>query len=136
MNASNVGPDIIGGEPPYGFQLEVRAHGFPLTDAIRQYAVDHVAAKLAKHARAIQAVIIRCEDVNGPKGGPDKCCRIEALLRRANPVVTEEIDTDLRAAMDRAADRCEVAVARLVERRRALPRQRGHKQVRNGKTIH
>ena len=113
MNARNLRSNIIGGEPPGGFQLDVRAQGFELTDALRQYAIDHVAARLAKHARSIQAVIMRFDDVNGVKGGEDKRCRIEVLLRRRNPIVTEEIAQDLRAAMDRAADRSELAVTQI-----------------------
>src|SRR4051812_30396948 len=118
MDASRVNPDVVGGEPPAGFQLDVRAHGFSLTDALRQYATEHVAAKLAKHARAIQLVVIRFEDVNGSKGGVDKCCRIEVLVSGSPPVVVEEVEGDLRAAMDRASDRIQKAVGRELSRRR------------------
>lgn len=136
MTTSNLSDGIIGGQPPDGFQVDIRAHGFELTDALRQYAYEHVAAKLTKYARSVQAVIIRFEDVNGSKGGEDKCCRVETLLRGLNPVVIEEVDVDLRAAMDRAADRTEKAVGRELERRRVTPRQRGRKVVRYQKLTH
>jgi len=118
MAGRTVRPGVVGGEPPDGFQLQVRAHGFALTDGLRAYARGHVAAKLAKHARAIQAVTIRFDDVNGTKGGVDKRCRIEVMLPRRRPVVVEEADPDLRAAMDRAADRSERTVIRQIRRRR------------------
>ena len=136
MTTSNLSETVVGGQPPEGFQLDIRAHGFELTDAIRQYAREHVAAKLAKHARSVQAVIIRFDDVNGSKGGQDKCCRVETLLRGLNPIVIEEVDVDLRAAMDRAADRTEKTVGRELERRRVTPRHRGRKLVRAQKVIH
>ena len=127
--------EVVGGEPPTGFQLDVRAHGFGMTDAIRAYATEHIAGKLAKHARDIQTVVVRFEDVNGSKGGTDKVCEVEVLLRRANPIVVTELDEDLRAAMDRAADRVEEAVTRALGRRRDTSRQRGHKLVRARKML-
>ncbi len=127
--------DVVGGEPPRGFRLDVRAHGFAMTDAIRTYATDHVAGRLAKHARDIQTVVLRFDDVNGDKGGADKVCEVEVTLRRASPIVVSELHQDLRAAMARAADRIEQAVDRALARRRDTSRQRGHKLVRQRKTM-
>ena len=74
MDPRHIEPGVVGGEPPKGFELDIRGHGFVVTEGLRQYAHDHVAAKLVKHARAIQAVVIRFEDFNGPKRGEDKSC--------------------------------------------------------------
>jgi len=133
MRGSDSG--VVGGEPPEGFHLDVRAHGFAMTDAIRTYATDHVAGRLAKHARDIQTMVVRFDDVNGTKGGADKLCEVEVTLRRLNPIVVRELDDDLRAAMARAADRTEQAVGRTLARRRDTSRQRGHKLVRQRKTM-
>ena len=123
-------------EPQRGFQLDVRGHALPLTDALKRYATDHVAAKLAKHARSIQSVVIRFSDVNGTKGGEDKRCEVEVYLRRVpSPVVVASTDHDLRAAMDAAADRAQKRVGRTLDRRRTTPRQRGHKLVRARKSL-
>jgi putative sigma-54 modulation protein len=127
--------EVVGGEPPRGFHLDVRAHGFAMTDAIRTYATDHVAGRLAKHARGIQTVVVRFDDVNGSKGGADMLCEVEVTLRRGTPIVVTELDDDLRAAMARAADRVEEAVTRALARRRDTSRQRGHKLVRERKTM-
>jgi len=127
--------EVVGGEPPEGFHLDVRAHGFAMTNAIRTYATEHVAGRLAKHARAIQTMVVRFDDVNGSKGGADKLCEVEVTLRRRNPIVVRELDDDLRAAMARAADRIQQAVARALARRRDTARQRGHKLVRERKTM-
>jgi ribosome-associated translation inhibitor RaiA len=132
----DVDPGIVGAEPPEGFHLEIRATGFSLTDALRAYASEHIAARLAKHSRAIQAVTIRFGDVNGPKGGLDKRCGVEVSIRRGSEVVVEEIDADLHAAMDRAADRIVEAVSRELARKRTMPRQLARKVVREGKIMH
>jgi len=135
MSARSVEPGIVGGEPPQGFNLDVRAHGFSLTDALKEYASDHLAAKLTKHARQIQSVVIRLVDINGTKGGEDKTCEVEVFVRSREPVVVSATDHDLRAAIDAAADRVQNALGRELERARALPRQRGHKVVRARKMM-
>ena len=136
MATNQSGTDGAGGELPVGFELDIRVHGLELTDAIRQYAIDHIATKLATHAHRVQAVIIRLADTNGMKGGEDKLCRVEVLIPGENQLVVEEINQDLRAAMDLASDRIEQVVRRTLERRRALPRQQGHKLVRSRKAPH
>jgi len=136
MSAHNVAPGIVGGEPPHGFALEVRALGFDLTPALYQHAVDHVAAKVAKYARVISAVIVRLRDVNGPKGGPDKRCTVEILIAGANPIIVEETEQDAYAAMDLAGERLGKLVGRVLDQRRSRRRQRGHKMVRNRKLLH
>jgi ribosome hibernation promoting factor len=136
MASPTIEQGVVGAEPPRGFQLDVRGHGLPLTDGLRQYATDHIAAKLAKHARAIQSVVIRVSDVNGTKGGEDKRCEVEVYLRRVpNPVVVAVINHDLHAAMAAAGDRASKTVGRTVARKRATPRQRGHKLVRASKLL-
>lgn len=135
MDVKNIGEGTISADSPWGFRLDIRSHGFDLTDALRQYAIDHLAAKLAKHAAAIHEVIIRFEDVNGDKGGADKRCRIEVHLVHNDRIVVEDTAQDLRAAIDSVADRAEMTVGRDLQRRRAIPRQRGRKLVRTRKTL-
>jgi len=135
MAARSIETGIVGREPPQGFNLDVRAHGFSLTDALKEYCSDHLVAKLVKHARQIQSVVIRLVDINGPKGGEDKTCEVEVYVRAREPVVVSATDHDLRAAIDAAADRVQNALGRELERVRALPRQRGHKLVRAHKTM-
>jgi ribosomal subunit interface protein len=116
--------------------VEIRSPDFDLTPAIRRYAMEHLAAKLVKHARRIQAITVRFEDREGVRDGLDKVCRVEVLLPRHTPLVVEEIDPDLNAAIDLAADRIAQAVQRDIERLRAERRNRGRKLVRYAKLIH
>jgi ribosomal subunit interface protein len=100
------------------FPVELRSHDAALTPSVRNYALEHIAGKLEKHAHHIQSVIIRFEDVTGSNHGEQKTCRIEVLLAGLPPVVVNEVHHDLRAAMDLAADRVERSVHREVQRRR------------------
>jgi ribosomal subunit interface protein len=126
---------VVGGEQPVGFHLDVRAHGFSLTEALRQFTSDHLATKLAKHSGQIHSVVIRLGDINGRKGGEDKTCEIEVHVRARDPVVVSARDHDVRAAIDAVADRVQNVLGRKIERRRALPRQRGRKVVRARKLL-
>jgi ribosomal subunit interface protein len=103
---------------------------------LRQYASEHLAAKLAKHSRQIQSVVIRLVDVNGTKGGEDKTCEVEVYVRARPPVVVSATDQDMHAAIDTVADRVQNALSRQLERGRELPRQRGGKVVRARKALH
>lgn len=136
MKPRNQVPGVMGGTPPDGFQVEVRTRGFTLTPSVYQHAVDHIAAKLAKHARAVSELTVRLEDINGPKRGRDKRCRVEVALGGRPPLIVEEIDQDAGAAMDQAGHRLERLVARALEQRWSKRRQHGRKMVRNRKLLH
>lgn len=65
-------------------------------------------------------------DVNGPRGGPDKRCRVVAHLQAGRPVVVSRIDRDSVAAVVAAAARCRRSIRgrlkrRQDRRRRAVP---------------
>jgi ribosomal subunit interface protein len=136
MASRSVDPGVVGCEPPAGFQLDVRAHGFSLTEAVRRYATDHLAAKLAKHAAAIQTVVIRLGDENGAKGGEDKSCEIELSVRTGALIVVRATNHDLNAAIDEVGDRVQNALGRELDRQRERPRQRGRRAARARKTLH
>jgi len=136
VNGKSMVPGVVGGEPPRGFHLDVRARGFNLTPGLQQHVVDHIAAKLVKHARVISSLTVRLQDVNGPKGGPDKRCSVDLLISGVGPIIIEETHHDAYAAIDAAGDRLIAAVHRELEQRRSRQRQRGHKMVRNRKLLH
>ena len=66
---------------------------------------------------------MRIKDVNGPRGGVDKRCRIEVVLSALPSVVVSEQQVSLQAAMDGALARVERAVRQAVVRRRTKPRR-------------
>ena len=59
---------------------------------------------------------ILLSDVNGPKGGVDKRCRVLLRLRWAQAIVIEENGAELPRVIGRAADRLAASVGRAVER--------------------
>jgi len=72
-------------------------------------------AKLAR-------VSVRISDVNGPRGGVDKLCRVETRLWGRFPLVVEDVSADMSQAIDRSIRRMGRAVARVAARRLNTPR--------------
>ena len=99
-------------------RIDIQARGFELTEGLRQHTERRLQFALSWANHDVRAVTVRLSDINGPRGGQGKRCRIQIPMARAQAVVIEEIETDLYVAIDRAADRTERTVARRLERLR------------------
>lgn len=99
-------------------RIDIRGIGFTLTEALREHAERRLRFALARRAEVLEGVWVRLTDENGPRGGVDKTCRTELRLRGLAPLVVEAKDTDLYAAVDRAAARAARALARELGRTR------------------
>jgi ribosomal subunit interface protein len=130
--AKRVGSD---GAPARSLAFELHSPDMHLPPDVAEYVRDKLSAKLGKFGRRVMDVVVHVKDVNGRKGGIDKVCHLEAHLAGLAPVNVEERHTDLRAALDIAAERLEEAVHRQVERDRSKRRNQGHKVVRHQKLI-
>ncbi len=106
------------GEP--AMNIEVRARGLNLTGAHRAEADRRLLFALGRFGRQVQGVILRMDDVNGPRRGSDKRFHISARLRRGETVRIEGRHEDVYGAINQAADRLGRAVARVLARRRDL----------------
>jgi putative sigma-54 modulation protein len=91
----------------------------------RTYIRRKLGRHLGKFAGSIQRVSVRTEDVDGPRGGVDRVCRVKIVLSALASVVFEARDTSLGAAVDRALSGVERAVRRAVQRRRMKPLKGG-----------
>ncbi len=113
-------------------RIHVRSRGFELTEALRAHAERRLLFALGRFGGRVQSVMLRIDDVNGQRGGADKRCQIAARLAPWGEVRVEEMDGDLYAAISRAADRLDRAVARETERRREMrlyPETHGEKET-------
>lgn len=105
-------------------QIEIVTRSFALTDAMRRYVNRRLGFSLGARNGHIKCVVVRLSDTNGPRGGNDKCCRIQVVVPGQADVVVKDVESDLYAAIDRATDRVSRTVARRLDRRRSFPRQR------------
>jgi len=100
-------------------QIDIKTHRFPLTDALQSHAQRRLQYALSSIDETIQRVVVRLSDVNGPRGGKDKRCRLQLVLSGLPDVIVEDTQADLYAAIDRASDRAGRTLLRRLERRRA-----------------
>lgn len=99
-------------------KLIVKDHHLDSPAALRAHIRRRILFALGRFGARIAQVTVRLLDLNGPKGGVDKMCRIEAHLAGTKPVVIEEVGPELRPAVDRSIRRIERAVARRIDRAR------------------
>lgn len=102
-------------------KIDIRAHGFTLTDGTRQHIGWRLAGMLAHAGNAVSRVVVRLSDINGPRGGVDKRCGVELRLKGAQPLVVEDVQSDLHVAIDRACERIGRSLHRRLMRRRGYP---------------
>ncbi len=99
-------------------RIVIQANGFVLTEALRMYTEQRVATALGWAGDRMRKLAVSLSDINGPRGGIDKRCKIQVQLGGGQEVVIEDTEADLYTAIDRATDRADRAVVRRVERMR------------------
>jgi ribosomal subunit interface protein len=99
-------------------RIDIQARGFELTEGLREHTVRRLQFALGWSNHDVRSVSVRLFDINGPRGGKDKRCRIQVPFAGTPNVVIEDTEADLYVAIDRAAERTERAVARRLERLR------------------
>ncbi|MEM9589325.1 MAG: HPF/RaiA family ribosome-associated protein [Planctomycetota bacterium] len=79
---------------------------------------------LSRFDARIQNVELIVSDLNGPRGGVDKSCRVQLKTQWGSEIVMTDSDSDLISCISRLADRVGRAVARAIERKQTFPRTR------------
>jgi putative sigma-54 modulation protein len=99
--------------------INIRLIGVELTAETRESLESRLAQALSCFGRRIQKVNAFFSDLNGPKGGVDKLCRVVVHLKRQPTLVIEDRDSELSHLIDRVIDRVGQTAARVLERRRS-----------------
>lgn len=105
-------------------RVAIQANGFVMTIALRMYTERRMAVALGWARHHMRKLAVSLSDINGPRGGVDKQCKIQVQLSGGRQVIIEECEEDLYAAIDRAADRADRAVVKQVERKRQFSHDR------------
>lgn len=101
--------------------FQIQAQDFTLTTGLRQHVAVRLACALNHGQDIVSSIIVRLSDVNGPRGGVDKCCGIEVRLKGAPSLIVEDTQTDLYVAIDRASERIGRTLDRRLARQRDFP---------------
>jgi putative sigma-54 modulation protein len=103
-------------------QVAIRSHGFPLTESIRAYVERRLQSALSHAIHHIRAVTVVLLDINGPRGGRDKVCRVRVMVKDRPVMVIDDTEDNLYVAIDRAADRVGRTTARKLAQLLRKPR--------------
>lgn len=101
-------------------KISIRARHLDLTPELRDQLHRRIYFALGRFAPVLRNVAVMVTDINGPKGGPDKQCRIRVRGHGLPAIVIEQVGTDEVAVVALAAERAERAVVRAFARRRAF----------------
>ena len=96
-----------------------------VTEDLREFITRRLHFALGRFAPQVERVTARVADVNGPRGGTDKRCRMEVKLRGLGSVSSEAHADDVEEAAAFAAERLGRGVARSLERRQQAKRRPG-----------
>lgn len=101
-------------------KLTIRTRHLVLTPEVTaevQRRIEHTFHRIAPCIRTVDVTIA---DINGPKGGADKQCRLRVRGRSVPNVVVEHVGMDTLATVAFAAERAEQAILRKMARRRGF----------------
>ena len=99
----------------------IRAEQGDLGRDDREYIRRKLGTRLGKFKDSLMRVSVRTDDLNGPRGGVDRLCRIKVVLRGLPTQVFEARAATLDAAVDGALAGIERTVRRALQRQRQQP---------------
>ena len=112
-------------------KIDIQARHFPVTKALGDYIKRRLGFALSIHDEHIQRIKVQLSDINGPRGGADKCCQIQVIIPKLPDIVIEDVEVDLYTAIDRAADRAGRTIGRRIARQRDKSRHTNLDQIKN-----
>ena len=97
-------------------RIDIQGLGFALTAPLLDHTERRLRFALTRTSDRIKRVVVRLGDTNGSRGGEDKFCRMQVFLHHAQPVLIEDVGTDLYAVIDRVAERIGRNVVKRIDR--------------------
>jgi len=106
-------------------RTEITSPHWPVTEALAGHIttrMDHLEHRFGEQVRSMA---IRLTDVNGPRGGEDKVCRLQARIENHPSIHTEGRHADLYTAITQAVHRMERTLGSVLDGSRTRnPRSR------------
>lgn len=98
--------------------VEIQARHFALTEGLRSHVQRRLLFALARFQGRIHRVTVRLSDINGPRGGMDKCCHLQIQVDGLPDVVVSSTEKDLYSAITGSVERAGQSLSRYLKRRR------------------
>lgn len=102
-------------------RIQIHASKIDVDHTVETHVERRLGFALGRFADVVRDVEVTLSDINGPKGGHDKLCRIRVRLRgQQKSVFANILHEEIRTAIDLATDRIGRAVPRAVDRQNGL----------------
>jgi ribosome-associated translation inhibitor RaiA len=110
-------------------QLHVRGKNVDVPAGLRQHLISKLRGILGRLEQRTHAIWVFLEDVNGPRRGPDKRCRIHLTGMGGSTAIVGAAGSGLFDVVNEAVDQLWRVLERRSERRRVKPRRRALRAV-------
>lgn len=101
-------------------QLTIRTRHLSLSPETQEELRRRILLAFARVRLWVRDVDVTLADVNGPRGGADKQCRLRVRGRSVRSIVVEQVGMDVVATVAHAAERAEQTLVRKMARRRGF----------------
>ena len=105
-------------------ELDLRTRHVELTDDLRNHVDRRLRFALTRFGSRIRRLSVGLTDVNGPRGGVDIQCRVQAVLASGDTLVVRAVRTDPFTAVAGASERIAHTIMRRLDRRKDARRGR------------
>ena len=99
-------------------QFEIHAKDIRINEQLRVHIERRFCFALERFAMRIGTVRVSVGDLNGPRGGVDKRCRVAIALMPSTTIVMEDRDSNIYVAIDRVAHKAGRGISRRLKRRK------------------
>jgi ribosomal subunit interface protein len=110
-------------------KIQLRSKQLEMSAEVLAHIERRLQFGLGRLSQHVHRVTVHIDDLNGPRGGVDKTCRVEVRLLPTGSVFACAKGTDIYTALDRAARRVARSVPRAIKR--ALDCERANAAPRN-----
>lgn len=106
-------------------EIQIQRRDGHLTDGLRSYIKQQLGTALGRFSDRIQKVAVTLSDLNGPKRGVDQHCKVQVVMPPLPPVIIEDTESNLRAAVAHASHRAAINVDRRIGKGCRVSKERG-----------
>ena len=85
--------------------IHIQSRGFNLTRSLERYIHRRCESTIGGRRENVQNLWVRLSDINGPRGGADKCCRVYLSVPHMADIFVQDTQSNMCAAVDNALDK-------------------------------
>ena len=97
-------------------QIIIQSKGVDIDQNIKNFVDNHMRFVFTRYGEYVICIEVMLIDINGPKGGIDKRCRVKLKLGSRATIVIQETQEDLYSAIKLCSARLKRSVERSITR--------------------